>query len=78
GLGLTQEADDLLFGKALLHVQSPYSGELDSRSPRYSKPGGRRLRFSNCLTSRPATFCPLMVDPGERTAQGSDKDILLP
>src|SRR5690606_20920646 len=42
GLGLTQEADDLLFGKALLHVQSPCSGELDSRSPRYSKPGGRR------------------------------------
>src|SRR5690606_13592 len=45
GLGLTQEADDLLFGKALLHVQSPCSGELDSRSPRYSKPGGRRGRY---------------------------------
>src|SRR3546814_45785 len=42
GLGLTQEADDLLFGKALLHVQSPCSGELDSRSRRYSKPGGDR------------------------------------
>src|SRR5690606_29767378 len=42
GLGLAQEADDLLFGKALLHVQSPRFGELDSRSPCYSKPGGRR------------------------------------
>src|SRR3546814_17215809 len=49
GLGLTQEADDLLFGKALLHVQSPCSGELDSRSRRYSKPGGRRqLGSASC------------------------------
>ncbi|NLA68863.1 MAG: zinc chelation protein SecC [Gammaproteobacteria bacterium] len=35
----------MFFGKALLHVQSPCSGELDSRSLRYSKPGGRR-RYS--------------------------------
>src|SRR5690606_13033760 len=41
GLGLTQEADDLLFGKAPLHVQSPRFGELDSRSSRYSKPWRR-------------------------------------
>ena len=36
---LTQEADDLFFGKPLLHVQSPLVGELDSRSGRYSKSG---------------------------------------
>ncbi|WP_240099897.1 hypothetical protein, partial [Thermomonas flagellata] len=40
--GLTQEADDLFFGKTLLHVQSPCCWGLDSRSRRYSKPGGRR------------------------------------
>ncbi|WP_256969371.1 transposase, partial [Pseudomonas aeruginosa] len=38
----TQEADDLFFGKALLHVQSPGQVGLDSNSPCYSKPGGRR------------------------------------
>jgi len=26
GLGLTQETDDLFFGKAFLHVQSPSAG----------------------------------------------------
>src|SRR5690606_21070818 len=44
GLGLTQEADDLFFGKTLLHVQSPCRWGLDSRSRRYSKVGGRRAR----------------------------------
>ncbi|WP_218823880.1 hypothetical protein, partial [Pseudomonas aeruginosa] len=34
--------DDLFFGKALLHVQSPGQVGLDSNSPCYSKPGGRR------------------------------------
>src|SRR6185312_4633940 len=42
GIRLTQEADDLFFGKALLHVQSPSVGGLDSKRPCYSKPGGRR------------------------------------
>ncbi len=37
-----QEADDLFFGKAFLHVQSPGQVGLDSNSPCYSKPGGRR------------------------------------
>ncbi|WP_234424477.1 hypothetical protein, partial [Xanthomonas fragariae] len=37
-----QEANDLLFGKALLHVQSPRGRELDSKLRRYSKLGGRR------------------------------------
>src|SRR5690606_17407265 len=41
-LGLTQEADDLFLGKALLHVQSPSRWGLDSKSLRYSKAGGRR------------------------------------
>src|SRR5690606_1969577 len=43
GLGLTQEADDLLFGKTPLHVQSPSRWGLDSKSSRYSKAGGRRF-----------------------------------
>ncbi|WP_213605390.1 hypothetical protein, partial [Pseudoxanthomonas japonensis] len=42
GVGFTQEADDLFFGKAFLHVQSPGQVGLDSNSPCYSKPGGRR------------------------------------
>src|SRR3546814_5652841 len=42
GFRLTQEADDLLFGKPLLHVQSPSDGGLDSKPRCYSKPGGRR------------------------------------
>ncbi|HGM6325917.1 DUF4113 domain-containing protein [Stenotrophomonas maltophilia] len=42
GIGLTQEADDLFLGKTLLHVQSPWVAGLDSKSPCYSKPGGRR------------------------------------
>ncbi|MGC1546949.1 MAG: hypothetical protein WA777_00315, partial [Rhodanobacter sp.] len=40
---LTQKADDLFFGKPLFHVQSPSVGGLDSKSVRYSKPGGRRV-----------------------------------
>ncbi|MGV7180656.1 hypothetical protein, partial [Xanthomonas axonopodis] len=39
---LAQEADDLLFGKTLLHVQSPWGRELDSKLRCYSKLGGRR------------------------------------
>ncbi|WP_204375487.1 hypothetical protein, partial [Xanthomonas arboricola] len=39
-----QEADDLLFGKTLLHVQSPWGRELDSKLRCYSKLGGRRPR----------------------------------
>src|SRR3546814_6092108 len=42
GFRLTQEADDLLFGKPLLHVQSPSDGGLDSKPRCYSKPGGDR------------------------------------
>ncbi|WP_241771418.1 RNA polymerase sigma factor, partial [Xanthomonas arboricola] len=37
------EADDLLFGKTLLHVQSPWGRELDSKLRCYSKLGGRRM-----------------------------------
>src|SRR3546814_2743901 len=37
GLGLTPEADDLLFGKALLHVQSPCSGDMGSEERRVGK-----------------------------------------
>ncbi|WP_236726987.1 hypothetical protein, partial [Xanthomonas cannabis] len=40
--GFAQEADDLLFGKTLLHVQSPWGRELDSKLRCYSKLGGRR------------------------------------
>ncbi|KTR16003.1 hypothetical protein NS64R_22075 [Enterobacter hormaechei subsp. xiangfangensis] len=36
GLGFAQEADDLLFGKALLYVQSPRGRELDSKRRCYS------------------------------------------
>ena len=39
-VGFTQETDDLLVRKSLLHVQSPWVEELDSRSPCYSKAGG--------------------------------------
>ncbi|WP_238532097.1 hypothetical protein, partial [Xanthomonas phaseoli] len=35
-------ANDLFFGKALLHVQSPSVRELDSKLRCYSKSGGRR------------------------------------
>ena len=42
GFSLLREADDLLFGKALLHVQSPWVEELDSKPLRYSKMGRRR------------------------------------
>lgn len=38
-----QEADDLLFGRTLLHVQSPSCGGLNSKPGRYSNPGGRRF-----------------------------------
>jgi hypothetical protein len=50
GLGLTQKADDLFFGKAFLHVQSPCCRGLDSRSLRYSKQGERRPQ---CLKQDP-------------------------
>ncbi|MFC5437223.1 hypothetical protein ACFPME_11690, partial [Rhodanobacter umsongensis] len=43
-VSLAQEADDLFFGKPLLHVQSPSVGGLDSKPRCYSKEGGRRLR----------------------------------
>ncbi|SON96080.1 conserved hypothetical protein [Xanthomonas citri pv. fuscans] len=42
GLGFAQEANDLFFGKALLHVQSPRVGELGSKLWCYSNLGGRR------------------------------------
>ncbi|WP_428961020.1 RHS domain-containing protein [Xanthomonas oryzae pv. oryzicola] len=42
-LGFAQEADDLLFGKTLLHVQSPRGRELDSKLRGYSNLGGRRI-----------------------------------
>ncbi|WP_226982575.1 hypothetical protein, partial [Xanthomonas citri] len=45
--GFAQEADDLLFGKTLLHVQSPWGRELDSKLRCYSKLGGRRLYGMN-------------------------------
>ncbi|WP_228507836.1 hypothetical protein, partial [Xanthomonas phaseoli] len=41
--GFAQEANDLFFGKALLHVQSPSVRELDSKLRCYSKSGGRRI-----------------------------------
>ncbi len=37
-----REANDLLVGQSLPHVQSPGQVGLDSKSDRYSKPGGRR------------------------------------
>lgn len=44
---LTQKADDLFFGKAFLHVQSPSVEGLDSKPLCYSKTGetspGRRI-----------------------------------
>ncbi|AAW76720.1 hypothetical protein XOO3466 [Xanthomonas oryzae pv. oryzae KACC 10331] len=39
-----QDADDLFFGKTLLHVQSPRGRELDSQLRCYSNLGGRRGR----------------------------------
>ncbi|MGH7175364.1 MAG: Z1 domain-containing protein, partial [Candidatus Acidiferrales bacterium] len=45
-VGLTQKADDLFFGKSLLHVQSPSLWGLDSKSACYSKAGGRRIHTS--------------------------------
>ncbi|WP_178384783.1 hypothetical protein [Xanthomonas oryzae] len=41
-IGFLREADDLLFGKTLLHVQSPRGRELDSKLRCYSNLGGRR------------------------------------
>ncbi|WP_228509280.1 hypothetical protein, partial [Xanthomonas phaseoli] len=45
--GFAQEANDLFFGKALLHVQSPSVRELDSKLRCYSKSGGRRIYSSS-------------------------------
>ncbi|WP_226982459.1 hypothetical protein, partial [Xanthomonas citri] len=53
--GFAQEADDLLFGKTLLHVQSPWGRELDSKLRCYSKLGGRRARPRNVAKSIAAT-----------------------
>ncbi|WP_219727480.1 hypothetical protein, partial [Xanthomonas citri] len=54
-IGFAQEADDLLFGKTLLHVQSPWGRELDSKLRCYSKLGGRRsskiFHPMECLSS---------------------------
>ena len=46
GDGLTQEANDMLFGEPLPRVQSPGQLELDSRSASCSEPGGRRLTLA--------------------------------
>ncbi|WP_290439238.1 integrase core domain-containing protein [Xanthomonas oryzae] len=52
GLGFAQEADDLLFGKALLHVQSPRGRELDSKLRCYSKSGGASLPQQNGMVEQ--------------------------
>ncbi|WP_220123748.1 hypothetical protein, partial [Xanthomonas oryzae] len=43
GLGFAQDANDLFFGKALLHVPSHRDRELGSKRRCYSKSGGRRI-----------------------------------
>jgi len=48
------ESDDLLFGKTLLHVQSPPVEGLDSKSQHYSKAGGRRSPVDPVNTRRSA------------------------
>jgi hypothetical protein len=53
GFSLTQEADDLLFGKPLLRVQSPSDGGLDSRPTCYSKRGGGRRGAKAFLRQAP-------------------------
>ncbi|MEN9112401.1 hypothetical protein WH526_08430, partial [Xanthomonas perforans] len=50
--GFAQEADDLFFGKTLLHVQSPWGRELDSKLRCYSKLGGRRWGGDTPMASR--------------------------
>ncbi|PNR71746.1 hypothetical protein LA20_02370, partial [Xanthomonas oryzae pv. oryzae] len=52
GLGFAQEADDLLFGKTLLHVQSPRVRELDSKLRCYSNLGEQRFQtgFAQALS----------------------------
>ncbi|WP_229814962.1 hypothetical protein, partial [Vulcaniibacterium thermophilum] len=58
--------DDLLFGKTLLHVQSPCRWGLDSRSPCYSKAGGRRHNAANCeWQQRPGKAVPRPIAPEE-------------
>ena len=42
GIRFAQKTYDLLFRISLLHIQSPSSWGLDSKSACYSKPGGRR------------------------------------
>ncbi|GAP66864.1 hypothetical protein MBSD_n2179 [Mizugakiibacter sediminis] len=66
GFRLTQEADDLLFGKALLHVQSPSDGGLDSKPQCYSKAGGRRTtawHMQICAEPRVVSRNPEMKTP---------------
>ncbi|QBI15358.1 hypothetical protein EYR01_08090 [Xanthomonas oryzae pv. oryzae] len=53
GLGFAQEADDLFFGKTLLHVQSPRVRELDSKQMCYSNLGGRRAKQARGHTCYP-------------------------
>ncbi|MEC5116017.1 hypothetical protein, partial [Xanthomonas oryzae] len=48
------EADDLLFGKTLLHVQSPRGRELDSKLRCYSNLGGRRGDYLRRGSTLPA------------------------
>ncbi|WP_282270126.1 hypothetical protein, partial [Stenotrophomonas sp. PS02298] len=62
GLCLTQEANDLLFGKALLHVQSPSRWGLNSKSPRYSKSGERRLLAHGLGTFKIGPFAELKTN----------------
>ncbi|WP_228508354.1 hypothetical protein, partial [Xanthomonas phaseoli] len=54
--GFAQEANDLFFGKALLHVQSPSVRELDSKLRCYSKSGGRRDVDSSTGDLSPVEF----------------------
>ncbi len=56
--GFAQQANDLFLGRALLHVQSPRSKELDSKLRRYSNLGGCWLLISSllCVLAMAATF----------------------
>lgn len=74
GVGLAQEADDLLFGKALLHVQSPGLVGLDSRSGCYSKAGGVALSATNFLKS--STLISLSLVSHIQTAENTTSKVV--
>ena len=64
---LKQEANDLFFGKALLHVQSPSRWGLNSKSLCYSKLGGRRRLGSDVHSKHPPPIAPGDVPAADRS-----------